>query len=42
MQICDDMETQHTALLYYCETRWLAGAKALHRVLEMKNEITIL
>jgi hypothetical protein len=31
------METEHTALLYYCEPR----AKVLHVVFEMKDETII-
>jgi hypothetical protein len=40
--LCDGMEAQHTALLYYCETSWFSLAKVLHNVLELKQEIAIL
>jgi hypothetical protein len=40
-KLCDDMEAKHTALLCYCDTRWLSRAKVLHRVFELKEEIAI-
>jgi hypothetical protein len=36
-----DMEAEHTALLYDCETSWFSYIKLLHRVLELKEEIAI-
>jgi hypothetical protein len=27
--------------LYYCESRWLSRVKVLHRVFELKEEVTI-
>jgi hypothetical protein len=35
----DEMETEHMALLCYCETRWLSCAEVHHRTFEMKEEI---
>jgi hypothetical protein len=35
---CDDMEAEHTALLYYCETRWPSHAKLFHRDLNAKQK----
>jgi hypothetical protein len=37
-KLCDDMEAEYTALLYYCGTRWLFCAKVLHSVLELKEK----
>jgi hypothetical protein len=31
------MEAEHTALLYYCETRWLSRANMLGSVFELKE-----
>jgi len=41
-KLCDIMEAEHTALLCYCETRWLSRVKVIHRVFELKEEINIL
>jgi hypothetical protein len=41
-KLCDDTEAEHTALLYYCDTRWLYRDKELHRVFELKEEAVIL
>jgi hypothetical protein len=34
---CDDVEIGHTALLYYCATRWLSRAKVPDRVTGMES-----
>jgi hypothetical protein len=39
--LCDDMETEHVALLHYCETCWLFPDKALHSAFELKEEVAI-
>lgn len=38
-QLCKDFGAEHTALLYYCESRWLSRGKVLQRVYELRNEI---
>ncbi|KAF8789976.1 Zinc finger BED domain-containing protein 5 [Argiope bruennichi] len=35
------MSSVHSALLFYCESRWLSRGKFLQRVYELKEEITI-
>jgi len=40
-KLCDDMETEHAALLYYCETGWLPRATVLHMVLGKKEKTLI-
>lgn len=35
------MGSDHKALLYYCEVRWLSRAKVLQRIFELKEEIGI-
>ncbi|XP_066978963.1 zinc finger BED domain-containing protein 5-like [Macrobrachium rosenbergii] len=37
--LCKDFGAEHTALLYYCESRWLSRGKVLQRVYEFRNEI---
>jgi hypothetical protein len=37
----DDVEAEHLALLYYCETLWLSPAKMIHRVLEIEEGIAM-
>ena len=36
--LCDEMESELTALLLHCEIRWLSKSKALKRLLMLKNE----
>ena len=36
--LCDEIESEFTALLLHCEIRWLSKGKALKRLLMLKNE----
>jgi hypothetical protein len=38
-KLCDDMETEHMAPLYYCEICWLSRATVLQSVLVLEDEI---
>lgn len=40
-ELCKDMGSVHTALLFYCEARWLSRGKFLKRVFELREEICI-
>jgi hypothetical protein len=33
----DDMQAEHTTLLYYCDICWLSRAKLLHRAFELNK-----
>lgn len=37
--MCDDMGADHSALLFYCESRWLSRGKVIQRVFELRQEI---
>lgn len=39
--LCKDMGAVHSALLFYCEARWLSRGKFLQRVYELRDEIAI-
>lgn len=39
--LCKDMGAMHSALLFYCEARWLSRGKFLQRVYELREEIAI-
>jgi zinc finger BED domain-containing protein 5/7/8/9 len=39
--ICKDVGAAHSALLFYCEARWLSRGKFLQRVYELRDEIAI-
>ena len=39
--LCREMESEFKTLLLHCEVRWLSKAKALKRLLMLKNEIVI-
>jgi len=36
-KLCDNLEAEHTAILYYCEVRWLSRAIVLHGLFELKE-----
>ena len=36
-----EMESEFTTLLLHCKVRWLSKAKALKRLLMLKNEVVI-
>ncbi|XP_045483145.1 zinc finger BED domain-containing protein 5-like [Harmonia axyridis] len=40
-KLCIDMGAEHTALLYYCNSRWLSRGNVLFRVFELHEEIRI-
>jgi hypothetical protein len=40
-KLCDGMQAQHMALLYYYGTSWFSLGKVLHKVFELKQETTI-
>lgn len=37
--LCEDMGSQHTALLFHTEARWLSRGKALSRIFELRHEV---
>lgn len=39
--LCKDMGAVHSALLFYCEARWLSRGKFLQRVYELREEIAV-
>ena len=39
--LCGEMESEFTPLLLHCEVTWLSKAKALKKLLMLKNEVVI-
>ncbi|GBL79466.1 SCAN domain-containing protein 3 [Araneus ventricosus] len=39
--LCKDMGAAHSALLFYCEARWLSRGKVLQLVYELRDEIAV-
>ena len=39
--LCDEMESEFKTLLIHSEVRWLSKAKALKRLLLLKNEVAV-
>lgn len=37
--LCEDMGSEHTALLFHTEARWLSRGKALSRIFELRHEV---
>lgn len=40
--LCEDMGSEHTALLFHTEARWLSRGKALTRIFELRHEVLAL
>lgn len=40
-ELCKNMGTEHTTLLYHTEIRWLSRGKILNRVLELQDQLQI-
>ena len=41
-QLCENLGSEHTNLLYYIEARWLSHGNATKRLFKMKNEMLLL
>ena len=41
-QLCEDLGSEHTSLLYHTKVRWLSRGNATKRLFEMKNEMLLL
>ena len=41
-QLCEDLGSEHTSLLYHTEVRWLSRGNATKRLFETKNEMLLL
>ena len=41
-QLCEDLGSEHTSLLYHTEVRWLSRGNATKRLFEMKNKMLLL
>ena len=41
-QLCEDLGSEHTSLLYHTEVRWLSRGNATKRLFKMKNEMLLL
>lgn len=37
--MCEDMGAEHSALLYYCNSRWLSRGNLLKRVFGLRKEL---
>ncbi|XP_022167751.1 protein FAM200A-like [Myzus persicae] len=38
-KICEEMGAEHTALLFYCNSRWQSKGNVLVRVFELRQEL---
>ena len=39
MQLCEEMDAEHTRLLLYTEVRWLSQGRSLPRVFELREPL---
>ena len=39
--LCDDMQADHSQLLFHSSVRWLLRGKVLSRVYELRNELAV-
>jgi hypothetical protein len=37
--LCEEMGSEHTALLFHTEARWLSQGNVLNRIFELRNEV---
>ncbi len=40
--LCEDMGSEHTALLFHTDARWLSRGKAFTRIFEFRHEVLAL
>lgn len=40
-ELCKNITTEHTTLLFHTEIRWLSRGKILNRVLELQDQLLI-
>ena len=41
-KLCEDMDADHTALLYQTQVRWLSKGNMLSRIFELREEVKLL
>ena len=40
-KLCNDMDADHTALLYHTQVRWLSKGHMLSRIFELREEVKL-
>ena len=40
-QLCEDLGSEHTSLLYHTEVRWLSRGNVTNRLFEIKDEMLL-